>query len=90
MGIKHQLETLLVLLGINSGKIMQNKADKVRKLLTEGASRPKIVVAIMLRCRANHKKWVSAAIAQTARVLDISILHARALVSEYSGEKTAM
>jgi len=66
---------------------MVKKADEVRELLTKGATRPRIVCAIMWRCRkvdpSDNVKWVGAAITQTAHVLNILPADARALVSEF-------
>jgi len=70
---------------------MGNKVDEVRQLLINGASTPRIVVAIMKRCQKKFgtdrrfgRDWMRAAIAQTAEVLDLPMVHARALVSEYA------
>jgi len=57
--------------------------DQVRTLLVAGASRARIVVAIAKRCRLAHTQWHSATIAQVMHVLDVDILTAEALVSEY-------
>ena len=68
-------------------KALVNKADEVRKLLTERATRPRIVFAIMRRCRkvdpSDHIKWIGASITQVAHVLDIPMVNAHALVTEY-------
>jgi hypothetical protein len=90
MGIKNQLESLLILLGINSGQIMRDKADKVREVLTRGATRQRVVMMILQRCKANHKNWIHAAIAQTQRVFEMPLQDARALVSEFTVEKTTI
>ena len=65
---------------------MTNEVDEVRKLLTEGATQMRIVVAIAMRCGVHYgKRWRSATIAQVMHILHVDILTARALVSEYAG-----
>lgn len=79
------MKALFVLFNIKAKKIMENKADKVRDLITKGGTRPQIVLAIMQRCKAdpNMVDWKHGAIFQAASVLDISCWAARAIVSEY-------
>lgn len=89
-GFKSYVDAVLILTGIKGQKAMANKADEVRKLLTEGASRPRIVLAIAKRCKAEGGNWIAATVAQTAAVLDCGVLNARALVSEYTGQKTTI
>ncbi len=70
-------------------KALVNKADEVRKLLTEGATRARIVVAIANRCVAVQKSYVfgqHAAIAQVMHVLKVDVLTARALVTEHMAD----
>lgn len=90
-GFKAYMDAVLILTGIKGKKAMADKADEVRQLLIDGATTPRIVLAIMQRCKKeNPQTWIRASIAQVAAVKDIPVVYARALVSEYSGVQTTI
>ena len=89
-GLKAYLDAFCILTGIKGEKTMSKKADDVRKKLTEGASDMRIILAIAKRCKAEGGNWIHATIAQTQQVLGIPLPYARALVSEFTGQKTSI
>lgn len=65
--------------------------DMVRRMILAGASDYRIVLVIAERCKAaKGGYWIHATIAQTQQVLGIPLSHARALVSEFTGQKTSI
>lgn len=83
MGIRTLLETFLVFAG-RGDQIMKNKADKVRQALIKGASPHRLAQVMVERCQRDHPQvWISAAVAQLAQILGISLVNARVLISEH-------
>jgi len=83
------LDMFSILVGLKGKKALGKKADNIRRQLVEGAGTRKIVIAITAQCRKHGGDWVYASIAQTQHVLNVPLSSARALVSEFTGRRTA-
>ena len=77
----------LVIGSILGPRVLEQRANDVRELLSQNGTRYQIVNAIIGRCshlNGDIKAWRHAAIAQTQQVLDIPLKYATALVSEFA------